>query len=106
MQDALERRGGTLLAISADSPPELAELARAQDLRFPLLSDPDRQVIRAYGLLHTGGGPGGGDIAIPAQVLVRSDGSVAWRHVSGTITDRMDPADTLAALSALLPGSG
>jgi peroxiredoxin len=66
-----------------------------------VLSDTTRDVIRRYGLLHPGGGPGGTDIAVPAQFLVRPDGSIAWRHVSRRIQDRAAPAETLAAIAAL-----
>jgi peroxiredoxin len=84
-----------------DTPDESRELAAAEGLAFRILSDEKRDVIRRYGLLHPGGGPGGTDIAVPAQFLVRPDGSIAWRHVSRRIQDRADPAETLAAIAAL-----
>jgi len=70
-------------------------------LPFPILSDAERSVIRAYGLAHEGGGPEGETIAVPAELLLRPDGSIAWRHVARRITDRADPADTLAAVERL-----
>ena len=84
-----------------DTPKESRELVAAEGLPFRILSDEKRDVIRRYGLLHPGGGLGGTDIAVPAQFLVRPDGSVAWRHVSRRIQDRADPAETLAAIAAL-----
>jgi peroxiredoxin len=70
-------------------------------LTFPILSDPDGAVLRAYDVLHARGGPGESDIAVPAQFLVRRDGSIAWRFVSTRIQSRSDPADTLAAVTKL-----
>jgi len=84
-----------------DTPEESRELVAAEGLPFRILSDEQRDVVRRYGLLHAGGGPGGTDIAVPAQFLLRPDGSVAWRHISRRIQDRADPAETLAAVAAL-----
>ena len=84
-----------------DSPETSRELVAAEGLPFRILSDTSHDVIRRYGLLHPGGGPGGTDIAVPAQYLLRPDGSIAWRHVSRRIQDRAAPAETLAAIAAL-----
>jgi hypothetical protein len=58
-------------------------------------------VIGAYGLTHEGGGLDGETIAVPAQLLVRSNGTIAWRHVARFITDRVDPRETRAAIERL-----
>jgi thioredoxin-dependent peroxiredoxin len=41
--------GLTVLGISPDSPAKLAKFREKESLTFPLLSDPDRVVLRAYG---------------------------------------------------------
>ena len=87
--------------MSVDTPDESRKVVEADGLPFRILSDTSRDVIRRYGLLHPGGGPGGADIAVPAQFLLRPDGTIAWRHVSRRVQDRADPADTLAAVAAL-----
>ena len=38
-----------MLGISPDQPAKLAKFRDAEGLNFPLLSDPDRQVLTAYG---------------------------------------------------------
>jgi hypothetical protein len=58
-------------------------------------------VIRATGLAHEEGGPAGETIAIPAQILLRPDGTVAWKFVSSRITERAPPEETLRAIDAL-----
>jgi len=93
--------GGSLLAISVDTPEEHRRLARDEGLAFRLLSDAGGEVIRAWGVAHPGGGLDGGTIAVPSQVLLRSDGTLAWRHVAGRITDRPSPERTLAAIRGL-----
>lgn len=41
--------GLTILGISPDSPAKLAKFRDKEGLTFPLLSDPDREVLNAYG---------------------------------------------------------
>lgn len=45
----LSDAGFTVLGISPDSPARLAEFRDQEGLTFPLLADPDRQVLAAYG---------------------------------------------------------
>jgi peroxiredoxin len=99
--DALRAKGGTILAVSVDSPEESLAVVEDEELPFPILSDAQRTVIHAYGLAHEDAGPGGETIAVPAQILVRPDGSIAWRHVASRITDRATPEQTLAAIARL-----
>lgn len=47
--DALAAAGITVVGISPDSPEKLARFRAAQDLTFPLASDPDTSVLAAYG---------------------------------------------------------
>jgi peroxiredoxin len=70
-------------------------------LPFRILADTSRDVVRRYGLLHAHGGPDGSDIAVPALLLLRPDGTIAWRHVSREVQDRVDPEDVLAAIGRL-----
>jgi peroxiredoxin len=90
-----------VLAVCVDPPESNAQVAFDEELRFPLLSDADREVVRAYGLLHAGGAPDGSDVAVPALLLLRPDGSVAWRHVARRIQDRADPAAVLDAVRGM-----
>jgi thioredoxin-dependent peroxiredoxin len=45
----LSDAGFTVLGISPDSPTKLARFRDQEGLTFPLLSDPDRRVLEAYG---------------------------------------------------------
>jgi peroxiredoxin len=76
-------------------------VVEAEELPFRILADERLEVIRAMGLAHEGGGPDGGTIAIPAQILLRPDGTVAWSFVSDRITARAPPEATLRAVEAL-----
>ncbi|MFC7729889.1 thioredoxin-dependent thiol peroxidase [Actinomadura keratinilytica] len=44
-----EAAGATVVGISPDAPPKLAKFREKEGLTFPLLSDPDADVLRAYG---------------------------------------------------------
>ena len=76
-------------------------LKEDERLPFRILSARGIPVLADYGLEHAGGGLDGETIAVPAQLLVRQDGGIAWRHVARRIPDRPSPAETLAALRAL-----
>jgi len=99
----LETKGGRILAISVDAPEESREVRRKDKLNFPILADVDGRVMRTLGLVHENGGPNGQDIAIPAQILLRQDGSIAWQYVSRRVQDRANPTETLAVVNALTP---
>jgi peroxiredoxin Q/BCP len=47
--DSLAASGIAVLGISPDKPQKLAKFREHDGLTFPLLSDPDRQVLQAYG---------------------------------------------------------
>ena len=46
---SLQAAGYRVVGISPDTPAALARFAEAESLPFPLLSDPDHQVLAAYG---------------------------------------------------------
>jgi peroxiredoxin Q/BCP len=47
--DSLAAAGFAVLGISPDPPEKLAEFRRRDGLTFPLLADPDHEVLEAYG---------------------------------------------------------
>jgi peroxiredoxin len=100
VQQALAERNGRVLAITVDDLEHCKAVHDEQRLAFAVLSDAERTTIRAYGLVHAWGHESR-DIAIPAQLLVRRDGTIAWRHIASRITDRAYPSDTLAAIASL-----
>jgi len=92
---------GRVLALSVEPPEVSRKVVEDDGLDFSILADVQRTALRAYGLLHAGGGLEGEDIAIPAQILVRQDGTIAWSHVARRITDRAFPRRTIAAIEKL-----
>lgn len=90
-----------MFAICTDAPSDSKRVVEKYKLNFSILADDKGDVIRQYGLFHPGGSPKGGDIAVPAHVLIDSSGKIAWRRKSEKIQDRPDPAEIRAAIEAL-----
>ena len=96
-----DRRGIRLAAVSVD-PPEINLPHRKKiGLTFPLLSDTSHETIRGYGLLHSGAGPGGSDVSIPAEILVDSNGNIRWVNLTESATVRVTPERVLAVWDGL-----
>jgi peroxiredoxin len=96
-----DRRGIRLAAISVD-PPDINRSHRQKlGLSFPLLSDASAETIRRYNLLHAGAGPGGSDVALPAEILVDSTGTIRWVNLTESATVRLRPEQVLAVWDAL-----
>ncbi len=83
------------MGISVDSVAKSQDLIRDLALSFPLLSDPDLAVIRAYGVADEGNG-----IAWPAEFLVDAGGAIRWRATAQSVGTRPSARDVLAAFDA------
>jgi peroxiredoxin len=89
------------VAISVDSPEISRDLSEKAGYTLTILSDPNAEVIRRYGLLHVGGGPEGRDIARPAEFLVDSSRVVRWANFTEDIRVRARAEEMLAAAKGL-----
>src|SRR5690349_19549040 len=87
-----EARGAKVAGVVVDPVETNAELARTAGLAFPILSDPDLQMIDAYDLRHVAAHDGK-DIALSASVLIDGDGIVRWKSVTRNVRVRPEPAD-------------
>jgi len=96
-----QAQGIVPVAISVDAPTVSADLRRKAGLTFTLLSDPQAEAIRRYGLLHAGGGPDGQNIARPAEFLVDHSGVVRWENFTEDVRVRARAEEMLAAARAL-----
>jgi peroxiredoxin len=76
-----------LAGISVDAVENNRAMVEKLLLPFPLLSDPEGTVIKAYGVWNDGEG----GIARPSIFAVRRDRSIAWEYVGEDYADR--PAD-------------
>jgi peroxiredoxin len=84
MWDRFVAAGLGVVGISVDSVEQNATMVDKLLLPFPLLSDPEGTVIRAYSVWN----PEEGGVAKPALFLVRPDRSIVWSYVGEDYADR------------------
>jgi hypothetical protein len=86
----------TLLAISVDEPAASRSFAGDYGITYPLLSDREGAVSRAYvGVDAT-------DTSVPGVVVIRRDGTIAFRQIANAKDDRLSAAQLLAQLDRTL----
>ena len=95
--DRIEQQGLGVVAISYDSTAVLKNFADRQHIRFPMLSDPDSKIIRAYGILNETvpvGNPTFG-IPYPGTYIVDASGKVVAKHFEADYKERVSASDIL-----------
>ncbi len=75
-------------------------LAGMLGIGYRMLSDPDLQVIDAYGVRHEEGGLAG-DIARPATFIIDREGTVVWRDLTENWRIRVRPDAILNELAKI-----
>jgi peroxiredoxin Q/BCP len=74
----LEAEGYTVAGLSKDSPEQLAKFARQEGLTFPLLSDPGKETLNAYGVWGEKQNYGKTSMGtIRSTFVINPDGSIA-----------------------------
>jgi peroxiredoxin len=91
-----ERAGFHLAAVSVDDPVRSQTVATDLRLTFPLLGDPARTTVEAWGLLNR---EEKGGIAHPALFIISAEGTVRLRQREGVRT-RISPDEALVQVSA------
>ena len=91
----MPERGAEIIAISGDSTFSHAEFARARQIRFPLLSDIHREVIRAYGVHDVDR-----NVAYRSTFVVDRDGLLRWGQAGDRQMTR-DGAEILRVLDVI-----
>lgn len=84
-----------VLGISAQDVESHEAFAAGHGFGFPLLADPDKTMLRAYGVVGLGGG-----LVKRAIFLVDADGVIRYRHIGFGLTYRK-PAELLGQLGRL-----
>ena len=91
-----------VLGISVDSPWANAEFARKYNLEFELLSDLDRQAVKAYDAFFIGlGGLDGYVSANRAVVIIDKEGTVQYRWVAENPGVEPDYAEVVSTAASL-----
>jgi hypothetical protein len=94
----VQKRGLGLAAISYDSVAILRDFAARKKITFPLLSDPDSQVIRAFGILNESVKPESPQYGIPnpGTYLVDTHGKVVAKYFEQDMRERISASAILA----------
>jgi mycoredoxin-dependent peroxiredoxin len=95
-----EARGVRLVAITSDPPAAVRKLRDQAGYTFTFLCDEKVEVIRQYDLLDAGAGPGGTDIARPAEFYIDPSGTVRWRFITPSYAARATPEQILKGIDA------
>lgn len=93
--------GVTVAGVVGQEPGRLQAYLTAHPLPFPMLPDPERAVIKAFGVYHFIG-VDAYNIARPSVFLIDRDRVVRYLYVSLNQVDRPDPEGLLAEASKLL----
>ncbi len=80
--DELRAEGAAVLGISIDTPAAGAQLVRELGLTFPILSDPEMKVIRAYGMKGEGM-----EMADMGYVVIDKQGRIRAREIDRRFGD-------------------
>ena len=89
-----------IVGVSTDPKEDSAKMKSELGLGFPLLSDEDEQVIKRYGLFHSGG-KNGADISRPAVLLLDGQGIIRWAMFTDNVRVRAHPDALLEAAKKL-----
>jgi peroxiredoxin len=116
---AIEMRGGQLVAISPQTPPNSRKSVRQNNLTFPILNDVGGKVAEMFGLrfalpdylielykafkndLPAFNGEPSWTLPMPARYVIGPDGVIAYAEVNPDYTQRPDPSELLPVLDAL-----
>lgn len=98
----LEAAGAYVVALSYDEPDALRDFAEAHEIAFRLLSDPDSEVIKQFGILNTliaqDDHPWYG-IPFPGTYVIDADGVVTHKFFDSNLAVRAGPEQLLRALA-------
>jgi peroxiredoxin len=118
-----EQAGGRLVLVGMGTPEESMAFARRMEVSCPVISDPDRQLYRSFGLKmasalellspsiavkaisaiaqgHTIGKPIGDIRQLPGGFIIDTGGRIVYSHIAKDPADHPETETILAALDA------
>lgn len=98
--------GYEVATVTYDAVPKLQRLAKRAKIAYPMLSDENSEIIRAFGLLAENYPPGSFYFGVPhpAIIVINADGQISHRFSEHSYTDRPDIDTVLNALKDKLSG--
>ncbi|WP_026734826.1 peroxiredoxin-like family protein [Fischerella sp. PCC 9605] len=116
--------GASLVAISPQTPDNSLSTVEKHSLTFEVLSDVGNQVAKQFSLVYTVptamhpviksfgidlpayNGDDSFELPLTATYIINTDGTIGFSYVNPDYTQRLDPADIIAALSQLQAKAG
>jgi peroxiredoxin len=102
-QSHFEAKGIRVASITYDSQAILKEFAARKGITYPMLSDTDSKIIRAFGILNPEGKGFAAGIPYPGIYLISPDGRVQKRFFESQSSDRFTPNDIYAEIFGNVP---
>src|SRR5260370_4971919 len=93
-----EAQGLKLAGISYDSPDILKDFAERHKIEFPLLADPNSEIIRSFNVLNTEAKGMTKGMAYPGFFYIDSSGVVREKYFTAKYTDRLTANNVIAKL--------
>ena len=93
-----EAQGLKLAAISYDSPAILKDSAQRHKIEFPLLADPNSEIIRSFNVLNSEAKGMTKGMAYPGFFYVDSSGVIREKYFTPKYTDRLTANNVIAKL--------
>jgi peroxiredoxin len=94
--EEFQSRGAQIAGISVDPPSNNARMVGKLLLPFPLLSDPEGELARLFGLWNEEEG-----VAVPSVVVIDQSGEVRYVYSGTDVADRPRNEEVLATLDGL-----
>ncbi len=95
--DRIRKQGLGLAGVSYDSVAVLKNFADRRHITFPLLSDPQSKIIRAFGILNDAVQPGTAQFGIPypGTFILDTKGTVVAKYFEDDFRERISASDIL-----------
>ena len=94
--DKIQAENAQLFAISSDNVNATSQTVNGEGLKFPVLSDKDRDTITDYNVVD----PNNTRLARPSTFILDVDGMIAWKFL-GSVGGRVPTAEILTELGKL-----
>lgn len=93
-----EAKGIRVASITYDSQAILKSFADRKGITYPMLSDPQSQIIRAFGILNPEGMGFAAGIPYPGMYYINPDGLIRRRFFEAQYSDRFTPNNAYAEI--------
>ncbi len=97
-KERFEKQGLCLAAISYDSPAILRDFAKRHKIEFPLLADPNSQVIRSFDVLNADAKGMTKGMAHPGFFYVDESGAIREKYFEAQYTNRFTANNVIGKL--------